>query len=140
MINKKYLKRKIDEKLIKWKESEDHLPLIVSGARQVGKSSSILHFANTHYKNVIEINFIDHPEYKKILDDGYSAKAITKIISLLQISKFPVKIPDRARSGLANRKPRYVPEHHQTHSPSQYPTCRTSAKIHAIPHLLNGKG
>ena len=83
MINKKYLKRKIDEKLIKWKESEDHLPLIVSGARQVGKSSSILHFANTHYKNVIEINFIDHPEYKKILDDGYSAKAITKIISLL---------------------------------------------------------
>ena len=83
MIEKKYLKRKIDKELVTWKENEDHFPLIVSGARQVGKSSSILHFANKYYESVIEINFIDHPQFKQIIEDGYSASSITKLISLL---------------------------------------------------------
>lgn len=83
MIKKKYLKRKIDNQLLTWKENIDHFPLIVSGARQVGKSSSILHFAHDYYESVIEINFIDHPEYKQIIENGYSATSITKLISLL---------------------------------------------------------
>ena len=40
-----YLKRKIDDYLIAWKEEADHKPLIVKGPRQVGKTESILRFA-----------------------------------------------------------------------------------------------
>ena len=44
-----YLKRKIDDFLIQWKQTPAHKPLIVKGARQIGKTESILHFANEQY-------------------------------------------------------------------------------------------
>lgn len=49
-----YLKRKIDEFLVQWKNNKDRLPLIVKGARQIGKTESINHFA----KNITAILFI----------------------------------------------------------------------------------
>ena len=39
-----YLKRKIDDYLISWKNSDEKKPLIVKGARQIGKTASIEHF------------------------------------------------------------------------------------------------
>ena len=44
------LKRKIDGFLVDWKNSNDRLPLIVKGARQIGKTKSIEAFANANYK------------------------------------------------------------------------------------------
>ena len=52
------LKRKIDQYLIDWKNNPDKMPLIVKGARQIGKTESIRNFARNNYKSVIEINFI----------------------------------------------------------------------------------
>ena len=52
------LRRKIDKFLVEWKNSEDKKPLIVKGARQIGKTESIRNFAKNNYKNVIEINFV----------------------------------------------------------------------------------
>lgn len=78
-----YLKRKIDEYLINWKNDSDHNPLIIKGARQIGKTESILHFANSNYKNVIYINFVLEKKYKTILDDGYDELNIIKNISLI---------------------------------------------------------
>ncbi len=52
------LRRKIDAFLIKWKQNSDRLPLIVKGARKVGKTESVRNFANKSYKNIIEINFV----------------------------------------------------------------------------------
>ena len=43
-----YLKRKIDEFLVQWKNNKDRLPLIVKGARQIGKTESINHFAKLY--------------------------------------------------------------------------------------------
>ena len=51
------LKRKIDEYLINWKNSKDKMPLIIKGARQIGKTESIENFAKNNYKNIVEINF-----------------------------------------------------------------------------------
>ena len=83
-----YLKRKIDDFLLKWKEDKDKKPLIVKGCRQVGKTESIRHFAKAAgYQSVIEINFVKDEKYKKITLDGYSASAIIKNISLLDPSK-----------------------------------------------------
>lgn len=78
-----YLKRKIDSFLTNWKEDKDRMPLIVKGARQIGKTESILHFANSNYKNVIYINFVFDKKYQVILDDGYDAEDVVKNISLV---------------------------------------------------------
>ena len=77
------LKRKIDKFLIDWKNSANRKPLIVKGARQVGKTMSIRHFAERHYPNVVEINFALQSQYRKIFDDGYEVDAIVKNITLM---------------------------------------------------------
>mgnify|MGYP006071286265 FL=1 len=76
------LKRKIDKYLIEWKNSPDKKPLIVKGARQIGKTESIRNFARNNYKNVIEINFILQKQFKDIFDDGFEVDTIIKNISL----------------------------------------------------------
>ena len=76
------LKRKIDKFLVEWKNSTDKKPLIVKGARQIGKTESIRKFAKNNYKSVIEINFVLQKQYKDIFDDGFEVDTIIKNISL----------------------------------------------------------
>ena len=76
------LKRKIDKYLLEWKNSPDKKPLIVKGARQIGKTESIRNFAKNNYKSVIEINFVLQKQYKDIFDDGFEVDSIIKNISL----------------------------------------------------------
>ena len=65
----KLLRRKIDEYLKTWKINEDKMPLIVKGARQVGKTASIMQFARDNYTNVVAINFVLQQKYKAIFED-----------------------------------------------------------------------
>ncbi len=81
-----YLKRKIDDFLINWKNDSNKKPLIIRGARQIGKTESILNFAKKNYQSVIEINFVNYPKYKNILLDGYDTNSIIKNISLINPS------------------------------------------------------
>lgn len=81
-----YLKRKIDKFLTNWKNDPDKNPLIIKGARQIGKTESIKQFANTNYKNIIEINFVLSEKFKMITDDGYDVDSIIKNISLIDPS------------------------------------------------------
>ena len=76
------LKRKIDNYLIEWKNSQQKKPLIVKGARQIGKTESIRYFAKNNYKSVIEINFVLQKQYRDIFDDGFDVDTIIKNISL----------------------------------------------------------
>ena len=76
-----YLKRKIDGYLIDWKADAERKPLIIKGARQVGKTESIRKFAEANYDSVVEINFVSDPVYKQIVENGYSPDAIIKNIS-----------------------------------------------------------
>ena len=82
-----YLKRKIDDYLDGWKQNNDRLPLIVKGARQIGKTESIKQFALKNYSNVVSINFVLEPKYKTIISDGYEVENIIKNISLIDPSK-----------------------------------------------------
>ena len=77
------LKRKIDQYLVDWKNSNNKLPLIVKGARQVGKTASIRFFARNNYENTIEINFSLQRQYCSIFDDGFEVDTILKNISLI---------------------------------------------------------
>lgn len=77
------LKRKIDKYLLEWKHNPERNPLIVKGARQIGKTVSITSFAEANYKSVIKINFVEQQKFKNIFSDGYEVDAIVKNISLL---------------------------------------------------------
>ena len=76
------LKRKIDTFLVDWKKNSDRLPLIVKGARQVGKTASIRLFGENNYENVVEINFLLQKQYRDIFDDGFEVDTILRNISL----------------------------------------------------------
>lgn len=82
-----YLRRKIDDYLIEWKNDPDHKPLIVKGARQIGKTESILQFANANYSNVIYINFSLEKKFLKILTDGYDVDSIIANITMVDSTK-----------------------------------------------------
>lgn len=77
------LKRKIDKYLTDWKNRSDRKPLIIKGARQIGKTRSVEWFASQNYASVIEINFIEQKKYREIFNDGFEVDAILKNISLL---------------------------------------------------------
>ena len=76
------LKRKIDTYLIGWKNSKDRLPLIIKGARQIGKTNAIRNFGKNNYKTFIEINFVLQPQFKTIFEEGFEVDNIIKNITL----------------------------------------------------------
>lgn len=82
-----YLKRKIDSFLEKWKQDIHRKPLIVKGPRQIGKTESIRNFGTKHYAYVVEINFVEEPKYKQIIEDGYRTADLIRNISRMDPSK-----------------------------------------------------
>ncbi|MBQ4480009.1 MAG: ATP-binding protein [Victivallales bacterium] len=74
------MKRKIDSILMNWRAERNHRPLLVRGARQVGKTYSIRQFGKS-YGSFLEINFITNPEYREIFAQGYSVAAVLRQIS-----------------------------------------------------------
>lgn len=77
------LRRKVDKILENWKKTDNRYPLIIKGARQIGKTEAIEHFAKNHYKSIIEINFVLQKQYKTIFDDGFDVDTIIRNISLI---------------------------------------------------------
>ena len=77
-----YLKRKIDSFLREWK-GRDHLPLLVKGARQVGKTESIKRFGEANYESFVYVNFVEQPKFKTITGNGYDAENIVREMSNL---------------------------------------------------------
>ena len=69
------LKRKIEDTLLKWKNTAGHKPLVIMGIRQCGKTFIAQHFAAENYKTVVYINFIKQPDRidafvgSKVVDD-----------------------------------------------------------------------
>ena len=82
-----YLERKVDTFLKAWKDNPDRKPLIVQGARQVGKTESINRFGAGNFDNVIYINFVEEPKYKTITSDGYKTDDLIRNISRIDPSK-----------------------------------------------------
>lgn len=74
--------RQIADKLINWKNMPNRKPLIIKGARQIGKTFSILEFAKDNYNKVIEINFERDRKYVDLFDN---AKTIKDVIQYIEI-------------------------------------------------------
>jgi predicted AAA+ superfamily ATPase len=76
------LRRKANEMLLSWKNNPRKMALLVNGARQVGKTFSIRHFAQEQYINHIYINFDENPAYKAIFDGDLDMDTLIKQITL----------------------------------------------------------
>ena len=73
--------RKITTFLEQWKESEHRKPLILQGARQVGKTYSVLKFGRTYYDNVVYFNFETNPKLNETFDENISPDYLIPILS-----------------------------------------------------------
>lgn len=75
------MKRKIYNQLLQWKENKDRKPLMVLGARQVGKTWIMRHFGKNEYAKVVYVNCDDEPRMKQLFDLDYN---IDRILMTLQ--------------------------------------------------------
>jgi predicted AAA+ superfamily ATPase len=73
--------RKIMRYLEAWKDSVHRKPLILQGARQVGKTYSILEFGRTHYENVAYFNFETNPKLNETFEENISPDYLIPILS-----------------------------------------------------------
>ncbi len=73
--------RKINKYLDEWKASEHRKPLILQGARQVGKTFSVLEFGRTKYDNVAYFNFETAPALNDTFEGDISPKALIPVLS-----------------------------------------------------------
>jgi predicted AAA+ superfamily ATPase len=75
------VRRKISEFLIEWKNSRYRKPLILQGARQVGKTYSVLEFGRNHYENVAYFNFETDPSISKTFAESLDPDYLIPILS-----------------------------------------------------------
>ena len=64
--------RKITQYLIEWKNSAHRKPLVLQGARQVGKTYSVLEFGREYYENVAYFNFETNTKLNDVFRDNIS--------------------------------------------------------------------
>ncbi len=76
------MERKMSKKLMEWKNDKEKMPLIIYGARQVGKTFTILSFGKENYKNVAYLNFEDNSEIAKIFEQDLNIERIIKELSV----------------------------------------------------------
>jgi uncharacterized protein len=78
-----YLSRTVDEELIAWKNSDDRKPLLVRGARQVGKSTAIKHLAR-NFTYFIEVNFDEEPQLVLLFENMISLDSLLEELSIIK--------------------------------------------------------
>lgn len=83
------LKRNIDNELFKWKGSRFRRPLLVRGARQVGKTFSIQQFGKRYFSNLVTVNFEEQPEFIACFDTMNIREVLEKISILASSEIIP---------------------------------------------------
>ena len=77
------LKRKIEQRLMEWKKTDGHKPLIIKGCRKCGKTFSVLEFARKNYKHVVYLNFFENPDYASVFAGSLEVDHIIMMLSAL---------------------------------------------------------
>ncbi|MEG0566195.1 MAG: AAA family ATPase [Hungatella sp.] len=81
------MERKAMQQLIAWKNSEDRKPLIIRGARQVGKTWLMQEFGKRHYKSFVYFNFDEEEELSSIFEGNKNPQRILELLGLLSGKK-----------------------------------------------------
>ncbi len=77
------ISRKIDRELERFYKTGKNKALLITGARQVGKTFSIREFGKTHYENFVEINFIENKDARNLFENAASCKDILMRLSAI---------------------------------------------------------
>lgn len=77
------ISRKIEKELERFHTSGDKKALLITGARQVGKTYTIREFGEAHYKNVIEINFIENKKAVSLFENATGSEDILLRLSVI---------------------------------------------------------
>ncbi len=77
-----YIPRNIDKELKQWKKDRERKPLLIRGARQVGKTKTIREFGK-NFENYVEVNFEEYPGVKSFFESGLSPADICENLSAI---------------------------------------------------------
>ncbi len=84
------MKRNAIETLLKWKNDDERKPMVLKGARQVGKTWLMKEFGRSHYNNYVYFNFDEEDELQSIFETNKNPKRIIELLSLVAGEKiFP---------------------------------------------------
>lgn len=76
------MKRFVESELIKWRKSSSKKPLLIYGARQVGKTWLMKNFGRTAFDNVVYINFEKEIQLRTIFEQDYNPERIVKLLEI----------------------------------------------------------
>ncbi|MBQ4510056.1 MAG: ATP-binding protein [Clostridia bacterium] len=86
------MKRNAINSLIEWKNSDDRKPMVLRGARQVGKTWLMKEFGKEYYDNFVYFNFDEDEQLKSIFDSNKNPQRIIELLSIIASEKiFPEK-------------------------------------------------
>lgn len=77
------MERAAIQKLVEWKERPDRKPLILKGARQVGKTWLMQEFGRNYYKSYVYFNFDEEEELKSIFKTNKNPHRIVELLSMI---------------------------------------------------------
>ncbi len=81
------MKRNAINSLIQWKNSDERKPMVLKGARQVGKTWLMKEFGKNHYKNFVYFNFDEEDELKSIFETNKNPHRIIELLSMISGEK-----------------------------------------------------
>ncbi len=85
------MRRSVYSQLLQWKESESRKPLILQGARQVGKTFLVNEFGNTEYANFVYLNFEQNENLQTLFDQSLNPERIIVDLGLFLGKKITAK-------------------------------------------------
>lgn len=77
------MKRNAIQELIKWKSDEERKPMVMRGARQVGKTWLMKEFGQNYYENYVYFNFDEEDELKSIFETNKNPHRIIELLSMI---------------------------------------------------------
>lgn len=83
--------RYITKKLVSWQKESTHLPLLVRGARQVGKTYIIEEFGKAYFENLVSVNFEYEPELMDCFETLHPDEIISKLSTIKGVAIEPQK-------------------------------------------------
>jgi uncharacterized protein len=78
-----FVERQIESRLIAWKNEERRQPLLVRGARQIGKSFTIEKFGREHFESAVTVDFDLYPEFAKVFEGALEPREICTGLSVI---------------------------------------------------------
>lgn len=81
------MKRNAIQDLIKWKSSEDRKPMVLKGARQVGKTWLMKEFGQSQYDSYVYFNFDEEDELKSIFEANKNPHRVVELLSMISGKK-----------------------------------------------------